>query len=141
MAAQFHGIGTLAQIMDFDRLADGMLGIACRGVRCFRVVSHRVRKDQLVVGEVELLPDEARTPVPATQLPLTAFLRSILDRTEAQPYRQLLAEDWESAAWIGSRIAELLPLPLPTKQDLLELAQPVERLEALQAMLQEQRLI
>ena len=138
---EFHTIGTLAEIVDFDRLEDGMLGITCRGGRCFRVVSHQVRGDRLIIGKAELLPDEDRTPIPMTQLQLAGFLRSILDREEVKPYRQLLSEDWDSATWIGSRLAELLPLPLSAKQTLLELAKPVERLEVLHAILQDQQII
>jgi Lon protease-like protein len=140
-APEFHEIGTLAEIIDFDRLEDGLLGIACRGGPCFRVLSHRVEPDQLVVARVESLPDERRMPVPVDQLELSNFLRGILDRDEVRSYRKLLAEDWDSAAWVGSRLTELLPLPMPAKQTLLELARPVERLEVLHAILRDQQLI
>ncbi len=139
--AIFHDIGTVADIVDFDRLEDGLLGIACRGGHCFRVISHDTEPDQLIMGQVEMLPDEVEIPVPATQLELSDFLKNILARDEVRQYRELIAEDWGSAAWVGSRLAELLPLPLPAKQTLLELAKPVERLEVLHAILRDQQII
>jgi Lon protease-like protein len=40
----------------------------------------------------------------------------------------------EDAAWVSHRLAEILPLPLPQKQALLELGSPLERLDLLTAM-------
>ena len=79
--------------------------------------------------------------MPAPQYELSRFLRDILDREEVRSYRERLAEDWDSATWVGSRLTELLPLPMPAKQTLLELAKPVERLEVLHAILRDQQLI
>ena len=39
--------------------------------------------------------------------------------------------DYRSAVAVGSRLTELLPCPDPVKQFLLELSDPVERLEQL----------
>ena len=41
-------------------------------------------------------------------------------------------EQRDDAAWIATRLAELLPLTLADKQSLLELADPLERLAALE---------
>jgi Lon protease-like protein len=43
--------------------------------------------------------------------------------------------DLASAGWVGSRLAELLPLPLDAKQELLELDDGRERLERINALL------
>lgn len=140
-AAHFHDIGTLAEIIDFDRLEGDLLGITCRGGQCFRVASHGVQSNQLVVAQVELLPDEADHRVLPTQTELSEFLRNLLEREEVQSYRQMIVEDWDSAAWVGLRLTELLPLPLPAKQALLELAEPIERLALLHAILRDQQIL
>jgi Lon protease-like protein len=41
----------------------------------------------------------------------------------------------DSAAWVGARLAELLPLPLAAKQELLELSDARARLERLNALI------
>jgi Lon protease-like protein len=41
----------------------------------------------------------------------------------------------DSASWVSSRLAELLPLPLAAKQELLELADGRVRLERLNSLL------
>jgi Lon protease-like protein len=41
----------------------------------------------------------------------------------------------DSSAWVSSRLAEILPLPLAVKQELLELAEGRARLERLNGFL------
>jgi hypothetical protein len=41
----------------------------------------------------------------------------------------------DSASWVSGRLAEVLPLPLAAKQELLELSDARERLERLNALL------
>lgn len=140
-AAQFFKLGTLARIVDFDQLEDGMLGITCRGERKLRVLSHRVRNDQLILGRVELQPREARVAVPQDYLVLSEFLRKLMERDEVRPFVRLISEDWDSAVWVGSRLTELLPLEQAAKQNLLELQDPVERLYVLETVLRRQQII
>ncbi|MFO1350697.1 MAG: LON peptidase substrate-binding domain-containing protein [Gammaproteobacteria bacterium] len=135
--AIFHEIGTLARIADFDRLADGMLGITCQGGQKLRASAHRVQPDQLIVAEVEWLAPEPPLPLAQRYVPLAELLRDLLEREELQSYRRWLAEDWVNTGWIGCRLAELLPLPLDVKQTLLEMDGGAERLQALTAILQD----
>jgi hypothetical protein len=135
-AVAFHLIGTLATIADFDRLEDGLLGITCQGGPRLRVRSQRVQPDHLVMAEVEVVtadPDIALEPIHAH---LLAFLRDILEQADSGPYTRFLMPAWDSAAWVGNRLAELLPLPLPVKQILLELNDPLQRLEVLNTLFQ-----
>jgi hypothetical protein len=57
-ADSIHPVGTLARIVDFDPLDDGLLGITCLGVQRLRVVGHRVQPDQLLLGQVQLAADD-----------------------------------------------------------------------------------
>ena len=67
--------------------------------------------------------------MPADQAWLSAVVRQVM--TEAgDTYRHV--ERREDAAWIGNRLAEMLPLSLADKQMLLELTDPLERLAALE---------
>ena len=136
----FYATGTGATIADFDQLDDGMLGLTCRGGQMMRVQSHRRQPDRLVIGEVELLDAEPDEPVPDEYAAMSAFLRQVLTRDEAQDYRRWLDENWTSADWLGCRLCELLPLTLPSKQTLLE-TDPRQRLDVLYAVMEENQLL
>jgi hypothetical protein len=41
----------------------------------------------------------------------------------------------DSASWVGMRLAELLPLPMESKQELLEITDAIVRLERLNGIL------
>jgi uncharacterized protein len=123
-------VGTVARITDFDVLPDGLLGISAVGEARFRVVKTRVRNDGLVRGEVRCWPDEPATPVPVE----FGLLSTILERLAEQaglPWRNGPRERYDDACWVGFRLAEVLPLLAPERQQLLEMTDPLERLAAL----------
>jgi len=137
--ASIHPVGTLARIADFDQLDDGLLGITCLGVQRLRVIGHRVQSDQLLLGQVLWLPDDPAMPLLPSHEPLSYILRDLLQNEKLAPYGRFLAPSWEDAAWVGNRLAELLPLPLHVRQALLEMTEPQQRLDILLAIFQEQR--
>lgn len=123
-------VGTLAQIVDFDTLPDGLLGISVTGGTRFRVLKSRVRANGLLVGEIRRWPVEPAVPVPVE----FALLPAILERLAEQAgltWRNGPRERYEDARWVGFRLAELLPLGDPERQQLLEVTDPLERLGAL----------
>ncbi|HET7932447.1 MAG TPA: LON peptidase substrate-binding domain-containing protein [Rhodanobacteraceae bacterium] len=123
-------VGTLAHIVDFDTLPDGLLGISVTGGPRFRVQKSRVRDNGLVVGEIRRWPEE-----PAVEVPVEfALLPTILERLAEQAglsWRNGPRERYEDASWVGFRLAELLPLGDAERQHLLEMTDPLERLAAL----------
>ena len=58
-SAQTVEIGTLARIVDFEQLDDGLLGITARGERRFRIVHVHQESDGLNVCHVEWLRGRA----------------------------------------------------------------------------------
>ena len=48
---------------------------------------------------------------------------------------------WEDAAWVGYRLTEVMPVQLLAKQKLLELDDPVSRLEILYRYLEPRGLV
>lgn len=135
-----HPVGTLARIVDFDPLDNGLLGVTCLGVQRLRVIGHRIQPDHLLIGQVIWLPDDpALSPLPSHE-PLVRVLRELLEQDKLLPNTRFLAPDWRDAAWIGNRLTELLPLPLQIRQALLEMTEPRQRLDILLAMFQEQQI-
>ena len=139
--AQFTNLGTLAVIVDFDQLQDGLLGITCRGSEGIKVHKHWRQADGLNIGRIERLPALPDQQIEDHHSSLVRFLRDLLAQDDIRPYRRWLQENWTHQRWIGDRIAELLPLPLPLKLSLLEMQDPAQRLEILERILRDNNLI
>lgn len=125
------GIGTEVRIVDFDRLPDGLLGITCRGQQRFRILRAWREADGLNMAEVEDLP-----PPPVTAIPTELrFLAEILERVMpelGEDYAALEAR-YDDAQWVSCRLAEVLAMETFERQALLELDDPVARLQMLVA--------
>ena len=128
-------VGCTARIVDFHTLRDGLLGISCVGERKFRVLRVWRADDGLNMGEVEWLPVEPELPVPADCERLVTTLRRALE--ELAEHYENVERKFDDAAWIGARIAELLPIELADKQALLELNDPIERIRSLLTVVKE----
>jgi Lon protease-like protein len=122
-------VGTAADITDFHQLADGLLGLSCVGRQRFRIVARSRQADGLNIGEVNWIEAEPAVPVPTRHARLQALLRNVLPQLgEGYTSIEMRLDD---AAWVGHRLAEILPLPLADKQSYLELDDPLERLDRL----------
>lgn len=128
-----HTVGTVAKIVDFYNLEDGLLGITAIGRERFRVESVHVQADKLKVGEVDLLA-ETEQEVPERFRPLASLLETIMEDL-GSGYEQV-DRRFDDAGWVGCRLAELLPLGMEQKQLCLEMDDPLERLEAIYPLLQ-----
>lgn len=127
-------IGTVARITDFHRDESGLLGIVATGGPRFRVARSRVRSDGLLRGDAEVWPDEPELPVPVE----FALLQSILERlveTMAPHWKHAPRSAYDDASWVGLRLAELLPLDAAEQQQMLELSDPIVRLQELRDIL------
>lgn len=131
-AAETFDCGTSAEIVDWHQEPGGLLGILAVGRDPFRLLATRREADGLYVGEVAWLEALPRTPLARTHEPLAELLRRLVD--EVPLYRDV-APSYDDAGWVGGRLIELLPLDLAFKQSLLEIEDPVLRLDRLAAAL------
>lgn len=133
---QPQAMGTLATIADWDMPQLGILNIVAQGGQRFRVLEHRTQTNGLVSARVEVLADPAVTPIPGDFARLVPMLRSLLEALEEgappQPHR------FYDANWVAFRWAEILPLPLETRQQLLAGEDGAERLEAIYRFLEQE---
>ncbi len=120
-------VGSIARIAQWDMQQLGLLQIVAKGERRFRIVERRLQADGLARAQVELLPEEADAPVPEH----LAACRTLLERIAAE-HGELFAQPYrmDSSAWVGARLAEVLPLSGAAKQQLLEM-DGLPRLETL----------
>jgi hypothetical protein len=127
--AETFDVGTSAKIVDFHQLSDGLLGLSCVGCERYRITSRSRQADGLNLAEVEWLAPEPKVAVPARHARLPQLLQSVLPQLgEAYTDIEMHLDD---AAWVGHRLAEILPIPLTEKQSCLELDDPVQRLDVL----------
>jgi uncharacterized protein len=122
--------GTEARIEDFGSGDDGLLTLRVRGARRFHVTRTRVRDSGLVVAEVEWCdpdPDDELRPEHAL---LGTLLQRILDQVGGEHAKAPPAR-FDDAAWVGWRLAELLPLSDQQRQSLLQQDDPHARLDSL----------
>jgi hypothetical protein len=127
--AETFDVGTMARIVDFHQLSDGFLGLSCVGEQRFRIVNRSRQVDGLNLADVEWLMKEPDLALPERHAGLAALLRTVLPQLgEAYTGMEMHLGD---AAWVGHRLAEILPIAAAEKQFCLELQDPVERLDLL----------
>ena len=138
--AEFYKTATLASILDFDQLDDGMLGITCRGTTIVDIGEQQVQDDNLILGNMEPRLQHPLENKSDNFFSIQAFLRQVLDREDLTEYRTQLREDWNDPDWISFRLSELLPIESESKQVLLE-KDTETRIDLLAEMLTKSKLI
>jgi Lon protease-like protein len=136
---EFAAIGTFAKIRTWDMPQLGILHVMATGGARFEVQSHEVQADGLVVADATQIAPEPSVMVGAARRPLAEFLRIIAARVGASLFPE--GERWEDASWVGYRLAEVLPLPMSIKQNMLEINDAEVRLDVLAKFLRQQQLI
>ena len=135
LAAETYETGTLSEISYFNIDANGMLCITAQGKQRFHILSKAVQANQLTVADVELIPNDPEQEIPQFFAPAVEVLRNLLEQL-GYPFAKL-EKRYDDACWVGSRLAELLPLRLEHKQYLLQLDDPVKRLDRLWQLMEE----
>lgn len=133
--AAFYDIGTYVRICDFQQLDNGMLGITVEGESKVTVVSSWQQGDGLNVGDVEHLLDEEYALIPESRSELVLVLKALVRHPVVEELNMDI--DFDDARSVGWRLTELLPLEAKEKQRLMELRDPLDRLERLQVLLEE----
>ena len=132
-----ESVGCIARIVDCDMQQLGVIELRTHGEERFRILSSSSTPQGLVVADIEPIAPERDAAVPPEYADCAALLRKLVEAHGealfATPHR------FDSAKWVGYRLAEVLPLPLQAKQKLLELDDPVERLSLLHRVLASSR--
>jgi Lon protease-like protein len=127
-------VGTMAKIVDFHQLSDGFLGLSCIGEQRFHIVSRSRQTDGLNLAQVDWLEAELQIGVPERHARLAELLNSVLPQLgEVYEGMKMHLDD---AAWVGHRLAEILPIAAGEKQHCLELSDPIQRLDYLSPLAQ-----
>jgi uncharacterized protein len=135
--AEPETVGTLARIIEADMDTPGILMLRVEGGERFVIEHTRTGPDQLLAGTVRAKGGEPALPVPEHCRPVLDVLGVIAERAPdavTGPVR-------DDATWVGFRLAEILPLKTSARQAMLEMNEPIARLEILMAFLRKNQLI
>ncbi|MGP1692528.1 MAG: LON peptidase substrate-binding domain-containing protein [Giesbergeria sp.] len=139
-ADQLCAVGTLAHVETLEAPQAGLLLARCHGSQRFRLQRETQLPHGLWIADVEQIPDDIPTPVPehlaATAQLLAPVLASLRERQGASAGAAATSEQLADSGWVANRWCELLPMPMDLKQRMMELDNPLVRLELVADMLE-----
>ncbi|MDB5743294.1 MAG: peptidase lon domain protein [Polaromonas sp.] len=130
----FSTVGTLARITEFSIPQPGLMVIQCLGIHRFTITRRQQLKHGLWIADVTRLEEDLPVKIPSDLQKTADALGKLIkglrhSNTPAgkmpirAPYRL------DDCGWVANRWCELLPMPLALKQRLMELDNPLVRLE------------
>jgi uncharacterized protein len=130
----FAQVGTLATIHEIESPQAGLMLVRATGAQRFRITASDQLKHGLWVADVERLQSDMAVAVPEDLQPTAEALQRLIQSLQLRPGAAAsmpLLPPWklDDCGWVANRWCELLPLPVPLKQRLMELDNPLVRLE------------
>lgn len=123
----YYDVGTYCKISDWEQMDDGLLGITIRGKYRYRITNSGVQSDGLIRADIEHMDEPSFVDVPKELMPYSDFLKNILEQYP-KFYHDEAPKYFTESGWVGSRLAEILPMPLNEKQVILEIEDYLVRL-------------
>ncbi len=131
---QFNDVGTLAVIEQIDTPQPGLITLLCRGSQRFRITQRSHLPHGLWIADVGHIDQDLTVPIPQdlrkASTALAQVLHTLKQRDPDTPTAIVpTAAQLDDCGWVANRWCELLPVPLELKQRLMELDNPLVRLE------------
>ena len=117
---QIYSIGCYVDIIDWEPLPGGLLGISIQARHRVKLSNSSVRDDGLLLAEASPIKTslDKNPPIPEAFKPLPETLKQLLEHPFAARYKDTV--DFSNSADICYRLSELLPISNKQKQLLLE---------------------
>lgn len=128
-------VGCLARIRNWDMPHPGLFLLEVEGEQRFRILDHAAARNGLISAHIE--PIEAEPAATASESTCVDLLKTIISRVGHEHFPS--PHQFDDAVWVGYRLAEVLPLPMRVKQELLELGDSHVRLERIRTLLEASR--
>lgn len=133
-AEQFSDIGTLAVIEQMDTPQPGLITLLCRGSQRFRITQRSHLAHGLWIADVDHIEPDLLIPIPEDLQKTATALAQVLHTLQQREPDTVVAPtptaaQLDDCGWVANRWCELLPVPLELKQRLMELDNPLVRLE------------
>ncbi|RYF01623.1 MAG: peptidase S16 [Comamonadaceae bacterium] len=131
---ELHEVGTLAVIDYLEVPQPGLVLLQCHGTARFRVTRRNRLPHGLWIADVEQWADDATVPIPEDLRHIAVALTQVLVQlrqreADGAPVPAPTPAQLDDCSWVANRWCELLPVPLPLKQQLMSLDNPLLRLE------------
>lgn len=131
-----ESVGCMAKIVQWDMPQLGMFQLVTHGGERFRILDSTVAASGLISARVEMLaPDSSAAQVDKT---CREFLELVIDKVGAANFPAPIRLD--DPAWVAYRLAEILPIDIAVRQQLLEMQDAGARLLQLRGILVNQGL-
>ena len=131
---QYHNIATYVEIVDFDQLDNGLLGITVQGKQKIVIEDTWKQKDELIIGKIKKVrendDDLSKDPV---YVDLWNMVKEITNHPEIKKLN--LELNLESSISVGYILASVLPLRPQEKQTILEFEDPRDKLDYLKEII------
>ncbi len=129
-----HDVCTYVEIVDFNQLQNGLLGITVKGINKVKILDRWKQEDELLLAKIsklkELKEDFSEDP---SYKEIWSMLIEISDHPEIK--RLNLEIDLKNAINVSYILGSLLPLTPPEKQTMLELENSTEKLDYLKSII------
>jgi len=129
-----HRVGTYCELVDWNELPSGLLGISVEGKRTFEILESWRENNDLCKAEVSFNEDDDIASEPMEVGEEFQEYVELLKNLANHPVIEELKLDisFENLREIAWRLADLLPISNRDKQLLLELQDPVVRLQQIE---------
>lgn len=129
-ATRFERCATLARLDEVDAEQPGILQIRCIGTRRVKLGHTWQQSDGLWRAEAEPLNDDAVVAPPDALSPTVQALMDAIASLRDQGLEPFtVPHALHDAGWVANRWCEILPISLSAKQRLMELEDPLMRLQ------------
>ncbi|WP_353233013.1 LON peptidase substrate-binding domain-containing protein [Pseudomonas helleri] len=129
------GIGCEARVSDFQKQDNGLLGIRVEGGRRFEVLNTELQRDNLLVADVQWLDEIPEQPLQEEDQDLLALLKALAEHPMVAALNMNTEVSGQQS--LANQLAYLLPFAEEDKVDLLQVDDPQQRLDGIQALLEE----
>ena len=129
------GIGCEARVSDFQKQENGLLGIRVEGGRRFEVLNTELQRDNLLMADVQWLDEIPEQPLQEEDQDLLALLKALAEHPMVAALNMNTEVTGQQS--LANQLAYLLPFAEEDKLDLLQVDDPQQRLDGIQALLEE----
>jgi uncharacterized protein len=139
--AEHENIGCAARIVNFDKEPSGILNLRTIGEQRFKINSSQVNEQGLIIADIDYIPSEDDADIPLDMTRCIKVVEQVISElvdTEPDVMKRVLEPPFflKSASWVSHRLCEILPFGPSSKQLMLELNDPLQRLSIVNQVLQ-----
>ena len=126
-------ISTYVEIIDFDLLENGLLGISVKGLHRVEILDIELQEDGLLIADADIVLEENSSVFKQDFKNIWQVLHQISDHPEVK--KKGIQIDFRSSSSVVHSLGNLLPLTSIEKQEILDKKSDRERLEFLDELI------